>query len=299
MKHLLLLATAACATVPQLAWAKEGDVSLEGLFAVGRDVVPPDVVDTSPDQDRIRTVVEGEFEVFYDAGFAVLNAGAGARLFPSESDYNRYPLSIGARFDVPLSADRRTNLRLQPSYEYVFGNDGRIFDRVRLDAQLSRRHNNNNTTTFRVRYGHRNQSERRFTGYDQDEWLGEIRHFWRPGGGNTRINASLLVLHADAEDNRFSYTGYGTQLTARSRIREGLEAYGRLYLVHRDYKAPFSTIYPFKRKDTQLRLTGGLEKTLTDRISLFGEAGYARNGSNVPTRRYHGFVGLIGLLLRY
>ena len=60
-----------------------------------------------------------------------------------------------------------------------------------------------------------------------------------------------------------------------------MEAYGRLYLVHRDYKAPFSGVYPYKRKDTQLRLTGGLEKRLDERFSLFGEAGYARNNSNV------------------
>ena len=77
-----------------------------------------------------------------------------------------------------------------------------------------------------------------------------------------------------------------------------MEAYGRLYLVHRDYKAPFSGVYPYKRKDTQLRLTGGLEKRLDERFSLFGEAGYARNNSNVPTRRYDGFVGRVGILFR-
>jgi hypothetical protein len=298
MNRIALVAVAACVTFPQYAWAQDKRVSLDGLLAYGLDVVPPDVVDTSPDQDRIRGVLEGEFGVSYDIGPAVVRASAGARVFPSESEYDRYPLTIDARFDMPLSRDRRTQLRLRPSYEYVLSNDGRVFDRLRLDAQLIHRHNAVNTTTFRVRYGYRNQSERRFSGYDQSEWLGELRHFWRPGGGATRINASLLGLVADAEANRFSYNGYGTLLTARTPLSEELEAYGSIYLVHRDYKAPFSTLYPYNRKDTQLRLTAGLERRLNDRFSLFGETGYARNNSNVPTRRYDGFVGRVGVLLR-
>ena len=47
-----------------------------------------------------------------------------------------------------------------------------------------------------------------------------------------------------------------------------------------------------------MRLTAGLQKTLDERFSLFGEAGYARNNSNVPTRRYDGFVGRVGILFR-
>lgn len=298
MNTKMLALVVAGAVIPQSAFGQDNRVSLDGVLSYGLDVVPPDVVDTSPDQDRIRSVLDGELGVSYDAGLAVLRASAGVQVFPSESDYNRYPLEIGARFDLPLSKDRRTRLRLQPSYEYVFGNDGRVFDRARLDAQLIHRHNAANTTTFRVRYGYRNQSERRFTGYDQSEWLAELRHFWRPGGGPTRINASLLGLFADAKADRFSYNGYGTLLTVRTPIRKDWEAYGRLYLVHRNYKAPFSAIYPFKRNDTQFRLTGGVEKRLDDRFRLFGEAGYARNNSNVPTRRYDGFVGRIGILLR-
>ena len=298
MNRIVAALVAAGAVVPQWALAQDNRVRLDGLLAYGLDVVPPDVVDTSPNQDRIRSVLEGELGVSYDIGIATLRASAGARVFPSEGDYNRYPLAITARFDLPLSRDGKTRLRLQPGYEYVFGNHGRVFDRPRLDALLSHRHNARHITTVRLRYGYRNQSEDRFTGYDQSEWLGELRHFWRPGGGPTRINASLLGLHSNAQASRFSYNGYGTLLTARTTLNKDWEAYGRLYLVHRDYKAPFSTIYPFRRKDTQLRLTGGVERRLDDSFSLFGEAGYARNSSNVPTRRYDGFVGRIGILFR-
>jgi hypothetical protein len=33
-------------------------------------------------------------------------------------------------------------------------------------------------------------------------------------------------------------------------------------------------------------------------LGLFGEAGYARNNSNVPTRRHDGIVGRVGILFR-
>lgn len=298
MKQAVLIAIATCAVISPDARAQDNRISLDSLLSYGLDVVPPDIVDTSPDQDRLRGVLDGEFGVTYDAGIAQIRAAGGARVFPSENDYNRYPLLIGATFNLPVSKDKRTRLRLSPSYEYVFGNDGRVFDRSRMDAQLSHRHDPTNITTVRIRYGYRNQTERRFTGYDQSEWLGEIRQFWQPGGGQTRINASLLGLIADAEARRFSYHGYGTLLTARTPLGTGLEGYGRLYLVHRDYRASFSALYPYKRKDTQLRLTAGLQKTLDERFSLFGEAGYARNNSNVPTRRYDGFVGRVGILFR-
>jgi len=298
MKKSALAVTLASALALPCAWAQDDRVSVDGELSVGRDVVPPDIVDTSPEQDRIRSGVFGEVGVNYDAGPAILRASAGARVFPSESDYDRYPLEISARFDLPVTADGRTRLRLIPSYEYVFGKDGHVFDRPRLDGQFIHRHNPEHTTTVRLRYGYRNQSERRFRGYDQSEWLGEIRHLWRPNRGPTRITASLLALYANAEANRFSYSGYGALLGVRRDLREDLQAYGRLYLVHRDYKAPFSRLYPYDRDDTQARLTAGLEKKLTQRLSLFGEAGYARNNSNVPTRRYDGFVGRVGVILR-
>ena len=288
-------ATSATGT-PRRRTSAQSPLTYQGHLYYGLDVVPPDVVDTSPDQDRIRSVIDGEFGLAYDAGPVTILGSAGARIFPSDSDYNRYPLAIGAQMDVPLSSDRRTRLRLLPSYEYVLGNDGRVFDRARIDAQLIHRHSANNVTTARLRYGYRNQSERRFRGYDQNEWLGELRHFWRPRGGPTRITGSLLGLHANAKDDRFSYYGYGTQLIARTTIDDDWEAYGRLYLVRRNYRDPFSATYPYDRKDTQLRLTGGVERRLNDHFTLFGEAGYARNNSNIPTRDYDGFIGRIGIL---
>jgi hypothetical protein len=91
------------AAMPQAGWAKPGDLSVEGELSYGLDVVPPDVVDNSPDQDRIKSLFTGEVGLAYDAGPAILRASAGAHIYPSEADYNRYPLTVGAQIDWGLA----------------------------------------------------------------------------------------------------------------------------------------------------------------------------------------------------
>src|SRR5690606_10049078 len=120
-----------------------------------------------------------------------------------------------------------------------------------------------------------------------------------PGAGSTRITGYLLGLKADAEDDRYSYDGYGVMLIGRTALNDKLEAYGRLYLVRRKYEDAFSAAYAYPRKDTQLRLIAGLTHPLDDRFALFGAAGYASTDSNIPTRDYNGFIGRAGLQMRF
>ncbi|KAK0348790.1 hypothetical protein LTR94_035754, partial [Friedmanniomyces endolithicus] len=94
MKQIVIpAALLGLAAMPQAGWAKPGDLSVEGELSYGLDVVPPDVVDNSPDQDRIKSLFTGEVGLAYDAGPAILRASAGAHIYPSEADYNRYPLT--------------------------------------------------------------------------------------------------------------------------------------------------------------------------------------------------------------
>lgn len=48
-------------------------------------------------------------------------------------------------------------------------------------------------------------------------------------------------LQVSERTNHFSYNDYGTMLMARMPLRAGLEVYDRRKLVHRNYKAVFST----------------------------------------------------------
>lgn len=280
---------------PQMAAAKEGDLVWAGSAWVGRGVVPPDVIDSTPDQNRIATDLGTSMSLSYDTGPVILRGLAGVDIFPVEGDYNRYRLGAEAQYDLALADKGRIKLRLIPGFDYVFGNNGRVFDRYRIDGQLIMRHNPEHTTTARLRYGYRNQTERTFTGYDQSEWLAELRHLWRPGNGPTRIQGSLLGMHNDAKAQRFSYDGFGAQLIARTPLTDRLDIYGRGYFAKRYYKDAFSNAYDFKRRDTQWRGTVGLEYALDKRFALYGEGGYTNNDSNVPTRAYHGFIGQLGI----
>lgn len=284
---------------PAMAQDPEPDdddgLRIEASAAIGRDVVPPDIVDATAVQDRIETVATGGVRIGYDLGDTLIDFGAGAEVFPEESLYNRYRFDAGVQHELALTADRDWRLRLGASYEYVLGDEGRIYDRPRADVQLVRRWSPTNTTIGRVRYGYRNQSEQRFTGYDQSEWLVELRHAWRPGNGATYISASLLGDFHDAEDDRYSFDGFGVRLIGRTPLGDRLTGRGIFSLLRRDYEDPFSDALPLAREDTDIQATLGVEYLLDRGIALFAEGGYRDNDSNISTRDYSGFIGQLGV----
>lgn len=289
---ILLTASSCFATV---AHAQDRGFFAEAEIAAGRDIVPPDVIESGLDQDRLEGLLQGNVRMGYDINpLLQVNLSAGAEVFPVDNLYNRYRIGPGIRGDIPMTKDNRTRLRLGAGYEYVFGDDGRVFDRVRADVQLIHRHSRKHATTGRVRYGFRNQSEERFTGFDQSEWLVELRHNWRPDGGQTAINISLLGLRHKADDDRFSYDGYGLRLTGRTPMGERMTGFGQFSIVQRDYDDSFSNEFPRKRSDTSTRVRAGLEYQASQRILLFAEGGYANTNSNIPVRDYDGFIGRIG-----
>ena len=291
----LIITLAIGANASSAAVAKDGEFFATAELSAGRDVVPADIIENGIDQDRIASVVESEIRLGYDLGPLLLDFGADIAVYPEDSRFNRYAFGPGLRADFPLGNNEATKLRLGAEYQYVLGEDGRVFDRPMAEAQLIHRHSKEHTTTGRLRYGFRNQSEDRFTGFDQSEWLAELRHNWRPDGGPTSFNISLLGLKHDAEDNRFSYTGYGFRLVGSTALAEKLTGFARFSVVQRDYEDNFSSLYPVNRSDTHIRATAGLDYQAWDQVSIFTEAGYVSNASNIPVRDFDGFAGRLGL----
>lgn len=292
---VLIMTFAVAATASSAAMARDNGFFATAELSAGRDVVPADIIENGIDQDRIASAIETDVQLGYDLGPLLVGFGAEIAVYPEDSRFNRYAFGPNIRGDIPLTENGKTRLRLGAEYQYVLGEDGRVFDRPRVDAQLIHRHSKEHTTTGRLRYGFRNQSEDRFTGFDQAEWLAELRHNWRPDGGPTSVNISLLGLKHDADDNRFSYTGYGVRLVGSTPLADKLTGVARFSLVQRDYEDNFSTLYPVDRSDTHIRATAGLDYQVWNQISLFTEAGYVSNASNVPVRDFDGFVGRIGL----
>lgn len=281
------------------AMAQDGALIFAGSAWLGRDTVPPDIIDSTADQNRIYTDLGTEMELGYQTGPVIVRALAGTSIFLGEDDYNRYGIGAEAQYDLPLADDGHLLLRVVPGFDHVRDNDGWVYDRARIDTQLVWRHNPEHATTARLRYGYRNQNEDTLSGYDQSEWLAELRHAWRPGNGRTRISGSIMAMRSDADDERYSYDGWGVMLLGRTPLNGRTDVYGRIYVYENSYKDAFSARYDYNRRDRSVSVSGGAEYTQDARFSFYGEGGYIDTSSNIPTRAFAGVFGRIGLRWRF
>ena len=151
------------------------------------------------------------------------------------------------------------------------------------------------TSLVRLRYGFRNQSEDRFVGFDQNEILLEARHVWRPNGGPASVSVALLASDHDADDDRYSYRGYGVRVIGRAPIDPATEISGRVAYEDRDYEAPFSLAFPVVRADERFQISVGIARRIASNLELFGDLGYVDNASLIPIRSYSGAIGVGGV----
>lgn len=280
------------------AQAKDDDFSLEVETFGGRAVVPPDIIEADVDQSRLEGVIGGAAIARFKIDDTRLFARAGAEVFPVENLFNRYAIGVGVSQDIPITQDGRITARVGVIYDHVIGEEGRVFNRGRGDAQLIVRHGGGHTTVGRARYGYRDQSEERFTGFDQSEFLGELRHTWRKSGSDTSLSVAVFVLDIDAQDDRFSHRGLGARIIARTPLTGKTVAFGRASYVNRDYEAPFSAQFPALREDDAFRISGGVEQSFSPWITGFTELGYIDTASNVPTRDFQGAIGRVGVRIK-
>lgn len=283
---------------PVIAQTQDDPFVLELEGYGGRSVVPPDIIENDIDQERLEGVIGGAVLARYRIDETRVFGRVGAEVFPEDSLLNRYAFGVGASHDIPLNESGRVRLRLGGTFDHVIGDEGRVYDRVRADTQLIYRHGAGHTTVGRFRYGYRDQSEQRFTGFDQTELLGELRHTYRPAGSDVSISGAVNFLDVDAEDDRFSFQGIGVRITARAPIGGDFIGFGRASYLDRDYEAPFSTAFPVTRDDDVWRISGGLERGLSDNITGFAELGYIDHASNIPTRDFSGLLGQVGIRIK-
>ncbi|MEM7689007.1 MAG: hypothetical protein AAF291_08280 [Pseudomonadota bacterium] len=281
-----------------MAQDQDGAITVDLEVFGGRSVVPPDIIENDIDQERLEGVIGGDFVVTYREGDTRIFVGAGAEAFPTDNLLNRYAFGLGGSQDIPIAQGGRIRLRLGGAYDHVRGDQGRVFDRARADAQMIARHGGGHSSLGRIRYGYRDQSEERFTGFDQSEWLGELRHTYRIPGTQTSISGALLALDVDAEDDRFSFQGLGFRVIGRVPLGNEWLGFGRVSYFNRDYEDPFNAAFPIARQDDVWRISGGLERPLTDTLSGFAELGYIDHGSNIPVRDFSGLLGRVGVRMR-
>ncbi|MEP1422943.1 MAG: hypothetical protein ABJK59_14345 [Erythrobacter sp.] len=261
----------------------------------GRSVVPPDIVENDVDQERLEGVIGGALLGSYRIDDTRIFGSIGAEVFPTDSLFNRYSFTVGASQDIPLTDRGRVRLRLGGTADHVIGDEGRVFTRGRADSQLIYRHGDGHTSVGRFRYGYRDQSEERFTGFDQTELLGELRHTYRPQGSNTSLSIAAFVLDIDADDDRFSFRGLGVRVLAQTPLSDDFTGFARASYLNRDYEDDFSQAFPLARDDNVWRISSGLERRVSSSLIMFGELGYIDHSSNIPTRDFGGVIGRVGI----
>lgn len=300
----VILCTAAaftCAAVaPAPAAAQDADprIAIDVEVFAGRSVVPPDIIESDIDQERLAAAIGSDATVTYRQGDTRLFAGAGVEVFPTDNLLNRYALGLGASQDVPIANNGRVRLRLGARFDHVSGDEGRVYDRVRADGQLILRHGAGHTSLARFRYGYRDQSEARFSGFDQSEWLSELRHTYRPPGSQSAINLAAIIADVDAEDDRYSYRGLGFRVIGSAPLGDDFLGYARASYFGRDYEDRFSNLYPIARRDDVWRVSAGVEHPLTRSLNGLIELGYIDHQSNIPTRDFSGLTGRVGVRWR-
>ena len=283
---------------PVMAQTADDPFTLELEGYGGRSVVPPDIIENDIDQERLEGVIGGELLASYRIDDTRVFGRVGAEVFPVDSLLNRYAVGAGISQDIPLAQNGRVRLRVGAVVDYVTSDDGRVFSRVRGDSQLIYRQGNGHTTVGRFRYGYRDQSEERFTGFDQTELLGELRHTYRPQGSDTSISGAVFLLDVDADDDRFSFQGIGARVIGRTPLGDEFIGYARASYLNRDFEDPFSAALPTQRNDDVWRVSGGLERAVAGNITGFAELGYIDHSSNIPARDFSGVLGRIGVRVK-
>ena len=265
---------------------------------VARQVVPPDVLESGVDQDRLLPSVNSESYLTYrarDDGSLLLRGGFIMSRFAENAAYDRYGFDAAAEYRRDLDQQENWQLRLQGDLRSVAGEDGHIFTRQRLGALVNKRHSPEHSSRGRLVVGRRDQNESNtFSGFDQTEWRAELGHAWRPRRDRLFLLGTAYLETVDADDDRFTYDGIGVWGLARVPVADRLEVTARLTAYRREYEDAFSASIPESRRDTRLWPRASVDYFLTDRWIAFGEVGYDINVSNIETRDYDGITAMLG-----
>lgn len=218
------------------------------------------------------------------------------KLFSSDRDVDELLLGLFGEYRFRASQFERTQFRLRAGIERSSSLPDERFTRYSLRGSVNVRHENRQSSTFSLRYRYRDQNEAAtFDGFDQNEFLGSLRHAWSLEGGALELIAITPYFDIrDAEDRRFSYDEFGVRVQARYRLADDLTLTGRARAFVRDYKDNFSPDFDFERSDDRVSFGVELRKSFDTGGAVFGAIGWDDNRSNVSVRDFSGVTFRIG-----
>lgn len=216
--------------------------------------------------------------------------------FPETGGATEYQAGISAQAIRKLGPGNIWQARLKFEADHKAEGGDWIFRRARIGGRLRYRHDRQHSTSVHLRLGYRDQNEMTFQGYDQAEYLAEIKHVWRPWSDRRSLSGAFYVEARRAENARYSYDEVGLRLAARYPIVEGTELSARLTVFDRSYRAD---AFSGQRKDIRIFSTVTLTREITKQTQLEVFAGWDSNRSTFADRAYEGAIAGISMTWKF
>ncbi|WP_304072541.1 hypothetical protein [Maricaulis maris] len=221
---------------------------------------------------------------------------ARLRRYEDRDDLNSFLLTPRVQYWAPVGENWQMRVAAEGS---VLNRDGdRHYTRLQAEGQLRYRGQADRETVLRLRANQYDFGDQVVAGLDQSQWRLGVEQY---GYGDERRSGWYLagfLTDSSADADRFSFTE--AQVRARTWRPLGEKTRGELRFEasQRAYDGPFSVAQAFEREDTRWRATGRVEHTISDQVTLFGEAGYVDNDSNIDLRSYSGAVFQVGFRIQ-
>lgn len=214
------------------------------------------------------------------------------RAYDDRDDLNSVLLSPRVQYWQPLGDNWQARASAAIS---LLNRDGeRHYTRVQTEGQLRYRPEQTADTVLSARYTNYDYGDQVVAGLDQSQWrIGLARYAYsadRTQGGFIAADTTW----SDADADRFSFNQLRFQAAAWRALDANLTARFDLEFLDRDYDDRFSMSQPFARSDKRWSATARLERSMSEHVSVYGEAGYVDNNSNIASRAYSGGVFRIG-----
>ncbi len=294
-----LAGAAALSLCPVAATAQEARVEFRSDNAVERS-------DPFIDQDVLEPQGAFDLETGFDSNNwlrVVKPVGAGrvwrfeqqARLrrYDDRDDLNSILFTPRVQYWAPVGEHWQVRAIAEAS---VLNRDSdRHYTRLQAEGQMRYRPADDRETVLRLRVNQYNFGDQVVAGLDQTQWRAGIEQF---GYGESRSSGWYLAgffTSSNADADRFSFAETALRARTWQSLGQGTRGELRLEASQRSYDGAFSAVQMIDREDTRWRATGRVEHGLTDQVTLYGEAGYVDNDSNVDLRSYSGAVFQIGV----
>ena len=214
------------------------------------------------------------------------------RAYEDRDDLNSILLTPRIQYWTPIGENWQARFTGAASW---LQRDGEThYTRLEGEGQLRHRPTSTGETVLRLRHTAYDFGNQVVAGLDQSQWRAGLERHWFSEDRREGVRVDLYYKTSDADADRFSHDEWRARARAWTPLGETVTGHVQLELMERDYDAAFSVSEPFARSDTRWEIVAGAERPVSDRVSLYGEAGYVDNDSNIASRTYSGAVFRIG-----